>query len=214
MKATKAIKRAGLLLLALCMLSTVLLNLASCARAPRVEEVYDRVVELLDGAYELNTVFYGEGLPVWATDSDFAEFTHLYFDFPYTGDYERVKPQAIFGSVDEIKIAAARVYSMEYLEGVLFPAAFDGLAVGTAVASSRYLEEGGYFYQSTDDSFDLRGVPIYDYSTMRVVPVGKRDVCLVELDYYLDIYPNTRQVASIRLTLEEDGSWYLSSFSG
>ena len=210
----KILKRIFMLLLTLCMLSTVLFTFSACARAPRLEEIYDRVVELIDASYEVNTVFYGDGLPVWKTDSDFAEFSHLYFDFPYVGDYEQVKHQANFSKIDEIKIAAARVYSLDYLESALFPAAFDGLAIEGSVASSRYLEEKGILYQSTTQSFDIKGVPIYDYSTMKVVPIGKKGSCLVEIEYFLDISPDVRAVASLRLSLEEDGQWYLASFTG
>jgi len=214
MKAKKTLKQIFLLLLTLCMLSTVLFTFSACANAPHVEEIYDRVVELIDASYAVNTVFYGDGLPVWKTDSEFAEFSHLYFDFPYKGDYEQVKHQALYSSIDEIKIAAAGVYSCDYLETVLFPAAFDGLAVGDRVEGARYLEEKGILYQSTADSFDIKGIPIYDYSTMKVVPVGKKGICVVEIEYFLDISPDLRQVASLRLSLEEDGQWYLASFTG
>lgn len=208
------LKKVISILLVLCTIAALLLTLASCASAPRVEEIYDRVVELIDASYEINTVFYGDGLPVWKTDSEFAEFSHLYFDFPYKGDYEQVKHQAIYSSIEDIKRAAACVYSLDYLETVLFPAAFDGLAVGDSVAGSRYLEEKGILYQSTTNSFAIEGIPIYDYSTMKVSPVGKRGICIVEMEYFLDISPNLRQTASIRLSLEEDGQWYLASFTG
>jgi hypothetical protein len=200
--------------LALLLLAALPISLASCARAPRVEEIYDRVVELIDASYEVNTVFYGDGLPVWKTDSEFAEFTHLYFDFPYKGDYEQVKHQASFSSIEDIKRAAAQVYSRDYLENVLFPAAFDGLAVGDLVEGARYLEEKGILYQSTHDSFDIKGVPIYDYSTMKVSPVGKRGTCIVEMEYFLDVSPDVRATAALRLSLDEDGQWYLASFTG
>ena len=178
------------------------------------EEIYDRVVELIDASYEINTVFYGDGLPVWKTDSEFAEFSHLYFDFPYKGDYEQVKHQSIFSSIEDIKSAASAVYSLDYLETVLFPAAFDGLAVGDSVEAARYLEEKDILYQSTTNSFAIQGIPIYDYSTMKVSPVGKRGSCVVEIEYFLDVSPDLRQTASIRLSLEEDGQWYLASFTG
>ena len=203
-----------LMILTLCMLSTVLVTFSACATPPRVDEIYDRVVELIEASYELNTVFYGDGLPVWKTDSAFAEFSHLYFDFPYKGDYELVKPQANFQSVDEIKIAAAKVYSQKYLETALFPAAFDGLASDTAVTGARYLEENGSLYQSTSNAFAIEGIPIYDYSTMKVVTIGKRDACFVEIEYVLDITPEQTQTASIRIVQQDDGLWYLDSFTG
>ncbi len=203
-----------MLILVFCMLSTVLVTFSACAAPPSVDQIYDRVVELIEGSYELNTVFYGEGLPVWKTDSAYAEFSHLYFDFPYKGDYELVKPQANFQSVEEIKIAAAKIYSEKYLETALFPAAFDGLATDTAVTGARYLEEKDALYQSTSNAFAIEGIPIYNYATMKVVAIGKKDACFVEIEYVLDIKPEQTQTASIRIVRQDDGLWYLDSFTG
>ena len=203
-----------LMILTLCMLSTGLVTFSACATPPRVGEVYDRVVELIEASYELNTVFYGDGLPVWKTDSAYAEFSHLYYDFPYVGDYELVKPQAKFQSVNEIQIAAAKIYSEKYLETALLPAAFDGLASDTAVTGARYLEEKGALYLSTTNAFAIEGIPIYDYSTMKIVAIGKRDACFVEIDYVLDIQPDVTYTASIRIVRQDDGLWYLDSFTG
>ena len=110
------------------------------ATVPKTDEVYDRVVELIEASYELNTVFYGAGLPVYKTDSAYADFSHLYFDFQYLGDYEIVTEYAKFLSEEEIKTAAEKVYSKSYLES-LYASIFDGVLVNETGSTlfARYL---------------------------------------------------------------------------
>ena len=207
--------------LAVCLLVGVCIGFFTCSlyRAPKVEEIYDRVVELVEASYELNTVFYGAGLPVYKTDSLYAEFSHLYFDFPYRGQYEMVSQFSTFAAIDEIKLAAQRVYSAAYLEKVLYPAAFDGYAMGdgvggTAFAVSRYLEENDWIYQSTEDNHYLMGMRVYDYSTMKVVKPSRSNACYVEMLTWLDDAPDIVSTVRLRLVLQDDGEWYLDSFTG
>ena len=124
----------------------IMVCFTSCSRAPAVEEIYDRVVELVEASYDLNTVFYGAGLPVYKTDSEYAEFTHMYYDFAHKGSYEYVMPRAQFLSEEQIRTAAEKVYSKDYLENVIYPASFVGYAIDdgmgdAAYAYSRYMQE-------------------------------------------------------------------------
>lgn len=207
--------------LAVCLLAGICIGLFTCSsrRAPKLEEIYDRVVELVEASYELNTVFYGAGIPVYPTDSMYAEFSHLYFDFPYRGEYEMASQYTSFRAIDEIKLAAQRVYSTAYLEQVLYPAAFDGYAIGdgvggTAIAKPRYLEEDGWLYRSTEENYSLTGLRVYDYSTMKVVRPSRSDACYVEMLSWLDDAPDTVTTVRLRLVLQDDGLWYLDSFTG
>ena len=74
-----------------CLLIAITLGVlwAALWRAPHVDDIYDRVVELIESSYEINTVFLGAGLPVYPNDSKYAELNHLYFDNQYD-DYEIV----------------------------------------------------------------------------------------------------------------------------
>ena len=193
---------------------------AYLSTVPKTDELYDRVVELIEASYELNTVFYGAGLPVHKTDSAYADFSHLYFDFQYLGDYEIVTEYAKFLSEDEIKSAAEKVYSKDYLENVLYNSAFVGYAVedgtgGAAYAASRYLEDSEWIYQSVEQNNYLTGgMRIYDYSSMRVVAPSTREACYIEIDSYLPDQPDNVMRDRLRLVKQEDGLWYLDSFTG
>ena len=122
-------KRVLSCILIISLLCSMTLSFSSCARAPKVDDIYDRVVELIEGANELNTVFYGAGLPVYETNSTYAQLSHMYHGFDYTGEYEMVTPYAKFASVSQIEQAAEKIYSEDYLKNIVYPAMFTGYAV-------------------------------------------------------------------------------------
>ena len=191
---------------------------AYLSTVPKTDELYDRVVELIEASYELNTVFYGAGLPVHKTDSAYADFSHLYFDFQYLGDYEIVTEYAKFLSEDEIKSAAEKVYSKDYLNDVLYKTAFDGYAIedgagGAVVGVSRYYENEGYFWQAKNHKVFYTAMRIYDYSTMQVHALGRGDACVVTMDSWLEDTPEKVENVEIPLVLQ-DGKWFLDNFTG
>ena len=189
-------------------------------RAPHVDDIYDRVVELVEASQELNVVFYGAGLPVYAIDSHYADVNHLYFDSEYGDSYEIVTNYTKFTSEQDIRDAAEKVFSKAYLESVLYPAAFVGHAIddGTgsaAYATPRYLDENGRLYQSTESqNYLTQGVRVYDFSTMKIVAPSNANVCYVTIDSYLSSAPDQILKDRIRLVLQDDGQWYLDSFTG
>lgn len=191
----------------------------SCAgRAPTTAEIYDRVVELVEGANEINTVFYGAGLPVHKTDSEYAEIMHIYYDFSQKGTYEMVTDKAIFLTSIEIKAAAEKVYSKDYLEDVIYPALFTGYAISDAsgrpyFSNARYLEDKSWIYQYTGEKVTEATRWIYDYSTMKVVKPSSGTLCFVELQCYPVGSPEQAHVRKLSLVLQ-DGEWYLDSFTG
>ena len=188
-------------------------------RAPRVEDIYDRVVELVEASYEINTVFLGAGLPVYPADSPYAELNHLYFDTQYD-DYEIVTNYTKFVAEQDIRDAAEQVYSKAYLEDVLYNNAFVGYAIddGTGTptyAAARYLDENGRLYQSKNGTNYLKnGMRVYDFSTMKVVAPSNSKVCYISIESYLPSAPNRVLRDNLRLVLQEDGQWYLDSFTG
>ncbi len=185
--------------------------------APKLETVYDRIVELVEESQEVNTVFYGAGLPVHDIEGDYAEFTHLYFNFPYNGSHEIVTNQSKFISTMAIQEKAEQVYSKDFLENVLYPFAFTGYAVDNAggnVSVSRYFEDEDWIYQSTDEGKNLlSGTRIYDYSTMKISYPGNSKAFYVTMDSWLESDPDNVETVRLRIVLQ-DGEWYLDSFSG
>ena len=204
-----------------CLLIAITLGVlwAALWRAPHVDDIYDRVVELIESSYEINTVFLGAGLPVYPNDSTYAEINHLYFDNQYD-DYEIVTNYTKFVSEQDIRDAAEQVYSTDYLEKVLYNNAFVGYAIddgtGNATyAAARYIDENGRLYQSVNGTnYITRGMRVYDYSTMKVVAPSNAKVCYVSIDSYLPANPDNILQDKLRLVLQDDGQWYLDSFTG
>ena len=200
-------KRILTLLLSLCLLVCgVLGGFTGCARAPKVEDIYDRVVTLVEDSYQLNALFYGCGLPVWNGDSEYAEFMHLYYGLNAADNYELVTERAKFYSVTQIKEAAEKVYSRDYLQDVLYKTAFDGYAIedgagGSVIGVSRYYEDQGYFWQSKDHKVFYTAIRIYDYSTMKVHSLGRADACVVTMDSWLEDTPEKIENVEIPLVL-------------
>lgn len=200
-------------------------TMTGCAAAPQVEEIYDRVVTLIEASYEVNTVFYGPGLPVYRVDSEYAELNHVYYGFDQAGYYEYVTPQSKFHSEAQIKAAAERVYSSQFLNDVLYKTAFDGYAIengagGTAYGLARYQTFSENFCQSVSEDADgndrntlYTAMRIYDYSTMEVVSLGRSDACKVSMVSWLEDTPEQTERLEISLVLQ-DGQWFLDSFTG
>ena len=69
-------------LLCLCMLVP---SVTSCAKAPEFSEISDRFRELVDASHEINTIFFGAGLPTYERVTDPRETTEV-FEKEETGE--------------------------------------------------------------------------------------------------------------------------------
>ena len=187
------------------------------ASAPKIEDIYDRMVYLLETSQEVNSLIYGCGLPVWEDDSEYVEFMHVYYGLEPAEHYEIVMPNAKYLTIDQMKEAIEEIYSTEYLNDVIYTAIFDGFAIedgagGSVVGVARYYEEGNYLWQSKEFRVPpYEGKRIYDYSTMQVRSLGKTDRCTITVDSWLEDTPNQIETVKILIKLQ-DGKWYLDNF--
>ena len=184
--------------------------------APKVEDVYDRMVYLIEASQEVNAIIYGCGVPVWEDDSEYVEFMHVYYGLDPARDYEIVMPNAKYLSVQQMKEAIEEIYTKEYLDEVIYRSIFDGYAIengagGAVVGVARYYEEGAYLWQSKDFKTYYTGMRVYDYSTMQVRSLGKTDRCVITVDSWLEDTPDQIETVEI-LIARQDGEWYLDNF--
>ena len=205
---------AGALAVVVLVVSCVLLF--QCNAAPRIDDIYDRMVYLLESSQEVNSLIYGCGLPVWEDDSEYVEFMHVYFGLDPARDYEIVMPNAEYYSVKQMKEKIEKIYSKGYLDDVIYRSIFDGFAIengvgGSVVGVARYYEEGNYLWQSKDFKTFYTGMRVYDYSTMQVRSLGKTDRCVVTIDSWLEDSPEEIENVEILIALQ-DGQWYLDNF--
>ncbi|MBQ7336510.1 MAG: hypothetical protein IJW92_08575 [Clostridia bacterium] len=211
-------KKTIVFLLAILLAVASCFSFVGCAAAPAVEDIYDRVVELIEASYEVNTVLYGPGLPVYQTDSEYANIKYMYYDFDEKGYYEYVTEYSKFASADQILAAAAKVYSAQYIDEVLSVALFTGYTSddgqgGSIYGMARYLEDETWIYQSTEDNILYTAMRIYDYSTMQVISLGSSEACKVSMVSWLEDSPQETEVIELRLVLQ-NGEWYFDSFTG
>ena len=213
----------------LCMLlSLILMTLlvscsgcSSCSSPPALEEIYDRVVHLIEESKEINTVIYGEGLPVYEIDSDYAKYTLLYGDEDDSTamiSYEYVSEYAKFQSDTEIRAAAERIYTDGCLKAI-YTHLFDGSSIsdsqnGIVVEKAKYSVGETQFGQSRSSESLLRGTRIYDYSTMQIIQPSTAVLVRITVDTWLEDSPDQIVQKQLVLSLESDGQWYLDSFAG
>lgn len=204
-----------LLVAALAIGSCVLLT--GCS-APKVEDIYDRVVYLIEESYEINTMLYGDGLPVIGRDSEYAQTKHVYTELDQNHAHEEYEMidlnHAKLKTVEEIKARARKIYSTGYLEAK-FEYCFTGYAVNNGsgqmiVERGRYLEDSVGFFLLAEPSPFRCEMRIYDYSTMKVESLGRKDACAVTMESWLESTPDKIETVEIYLVLQ-DGQWMLDS---
>ncbi|MBQ8357956.1 MAG: hypothetical protein IJX39_09155 [Clostridia bacterium] len=162
------------------------------------------------------------------TDSEKGYYYYALTDFDindvfiYTEEdelyYDYVRLDCGYLSVSEIKEAAAKVYSSDYLNAV-YESIFTGITVSDAdngTLHPRYMD-----YESTTDgssalvkynqgkSYDLTEW-VYDFSTMRMVDESNATFVTVEVERYPAGNEGAREVSTQYFALE-NGQWYLDS---
>ena len=204
------------LILALVLVLLLPVSLASCAsKAPALEEVRDRFEAIIEASYEINDIFFGEGLPTHDRDGDFAKENNIYYGFFGYDAYEFVTEDSPYFYIDDIKYAAARVYSADYLEEIS-TMAFIGYADENtgAVSTARYLEAEGILWRYSfgeEDPFNiLPGKRRYLMDTMEMVRPSNGRSVNIKIDSYLLGKEDEILSVTLRFVLE-DGEWYLDT---
>ena len=144
---------------------SMLISLCSCNKMPELDDdLRDRFINLIEDSKELNTIFFGAGLPVYYRDNEYSERLGVYYNDEILG-YYRVNESSSYITIDAIKEAAEKVYSKDYLSA-LYETAFDGVMTGNDSAYLRFYDDGEWLYQNIlANDFELCE-RIYDYSTM------------------------------------------------
>lgn len=194
---------------------------SACSKAPELETVYDRVVELIEASKEVNTLLYGAGLPVYGVDSTYANQMQIYGDADADKSgiaYEKVTEYAKFYSATQIKELAEKVYSPECLVP-FYSICFDGLAFTDSKNSfitekARFDTESENFGQSIDLVNGLTGMRIYDYSSMRIVEPSNAQQFIITVNTWMEDTPNRIEEVRLSFVLGADGQWYLNTFTG
>ena len=149
------------------------------------------------------------------------EYTEKKYDFYYTDkdptDYDYVSEDSQYLSIEQIKIAAEEVYSLDYLQTSVYEALFTGAVASesTQGLSSRYVEYssdmlGTVLMQSNKYEPLVTETRIFDFSTATMVKPSSKALVNIEVETYLPSSPDVRTTVRVTMVLV-DGVWYLDS---
>ena len=190
------------------LLAAFVIALASCgSKAPELDEIKDELTALIDASAEINEIFFGEGVPVYARSGTDEETVMYDGMIESLDDYEMVRSDAKYLSIDEIKMAAEKVYSDDYLESI-YDMAFVGYADETVgVCAARYYEWDGWMYKSMSFEPVVTGTRTYDCDTMKIVKPSRADYVNFTVNSEKD---GEKLTVTLSAILTDDG-WRLDS---
>lgn len=168
--------------------------LTSCGSGPALDDVRDRVCEAVEDSAALNTVLYGEGLPV--NKESYTGYDYYYVDVEKS-DYD---------SIDELKAAIAEIYTSDYCRA-LEESMFVGISDSIGSVLPRFREEDGVFMQDKFVSSILPGEREFDFGGMTMEKSAKNSFT-VRIPATLDGKKDADAVLTFRL---EDNVWKLDS---
>ena len=171
-----------------------LLVLSSCGADIEDEAAFlDEVAGLIESSYEINEIYFGEGLPM-QTDGKTADEILAEADSEEGAAviYLPVTEDSPYKSEDGITEAAAKVYSESYC-AFLNQLAFEGISSdGKLVSYARYVTDFTYGLtvnvKSVSEAMELDRT--YDTSTLELVRsrngfwIGTSDYAVVSVDAY------------------------------
>ncbi len=136
-------------------------------------------------------------------------------------NYDYVSLESEYISIEEMKAAAEKVYSAEYLKSI-YESMFTGVAADEegklSGLSARYIEymdansigSKSVLMESNEYEPLIKEKRIYDFSTAKVVKPGSKELVNIEVDTHLESTPEV--IESVRITMVlVDGVWYLDS---
>ena len=206
-------KRIGRVFLILLILVTVIMSSccdASREPAPAIDEVYDRLVQVIEASHEVNVLLFGAGLPVYPRGDAEDLLVHRYYGVTDNGQ-QFVTPYAKYTSIAEMQTAIAAVYSTEYRES-LYESLFTGYAADemSVVMPARFSEDDKFLYMSRYVSPLVEGVRVYDYASMQIVEYSHASRLRVAIKSYTEDRPEEWKTVYLSFVYE-NGDWYLDS---
>ncbi len=207
----KLLRVAGTVLLSVLAL-LLMLGGTACGRKgppPELEDVYDRIVEVVETSQEVNVLLFGAGLPVYERGDAEDALVHRYYGVPDNGR-EYVTPYAKFLTVEAMEAAVTQVYGSEYRTS-LMQSLFTGYADSdvSLLMPARYYQDSNYLYQNDRVKPLVSGLRLYDYAGMKIEEGSYATYLRVSIPSYSE-----DQGEWERVTLSfvyENSNWYLDS---
>lgn len=192
----------------------LVLSYSSCAsnenkNPPKLSEVNDTFIRIIEESKEFNMIFFGEGLPTYKRDSDLSNVKHIYLQGGIYG-FEYFMDNTEYYSIETIKEKANRVFGSNYLDGIC-ESAFEGIYMNDSNVYLKYYEDSNWIYMNSEESpICITEERIYDYSSMKIVTPSSSNFVTVNIRSYIISKPNEWQEFDISFVYE-NGMWYLDS---
>ncbi len=181
----------------------VLALLTSCGVKYEESEITSAAAELIEASYEINTIYFGSGLPGVKSDDEILKHYEIAEDSPYRTE-------------QEIKTATLAVYTEDYCE-YLFEKAFSGFSVSLGdedsvdseeIIDARYVEYAGRLVILPIDEDEIMKLDrTYDTANIKVVKQKNGRVTL-SVPSFVDGVPDE----DITLTvIKTDNGWRFDS---
>ena len=178
--------------LALCLLTV--LPLASCGTTLTDEEALSLLKERIEASYELNDVYFGEGLRTDPYEENDSVVQYVYVAIDEKYQY-----------IEDIKAATEAVFSANMC-GRLYEKAFTGFDDGQVIVYARYIEEGGVL--TADVKYKgIKTERDFLFDTAKILKNTKNYV-VFEIER-----ANHDKLVRIEMTLSPDGRWLLNSYT-
>ena len=196
----KSIKRAAALAAAV----IILASLFSCGATYDEGEIKAAAAELIEASYDINVIYFGEGLPTAETPDDYV-MKHL-----------EIAEDSPYHTEEEIKEATLAVYSEDY-STFLFEKAFSGFSVdlgdedsvdSAEIIDARYVEYGGRLVVLPIDEEDVMKLDrTYDTDKIEVIKQRNGNVT-IRVPSYVD----GKAAGDVTLTVvKTDAGWRLDT---
>ena len=199
----------------LILLVVIIVLMASCCDAsrdpaPEINEVYDRLVQVIEASHEVNVLLFGAGLPVYTRGDAEDELVHRYYGMA-DESREFVTPYAKYNSIADMQAAIAAVYSTEYRES-LYESLFTGYAADemSVMMPARFSEDEKFLYMSRYVDPLVKGVRVYDYASIEIVEYSHASRLRVSIMSYTEDHPDVWKKVYLSFVFE-NGDWYLDS---
>ena len=207
MKSNKKITRN---LIIVHLFAALLLTVCSCSsEPPALDEVKDEYAALIEASYEINGIVFGDDVETYDRKDEEVIKNGVYYDVPEGFyNYEFLTENNKYRTEDEIRDAALKVYSEDYILSVL-DSCFEGFMDdnGETAVQPKYLNYTGRLMLNTEYEVYVVGDRRYDFDTMEITKPSSAKIVNVTLDA-LDGDERT----STRLTFVlQDGEWRLDS---
>ncbi len=199
-------KRILCMVLATVLCVSTLFSLTSCSALPELDTVKDRFIYLIEESKQLNTIFFGVGLPVYDREGALSLRRGIYYEDELPS-YNTLTNFAPYYNIDGIKQKAESVFSAEYLE-LIYEGAFKGV-LSAGHNYLRFYEFEGKLYQSQSATNFNLSERIYDYSTMQIVKPSNNEYINITVQSYTVDDPRPRTV-SLSFIFQR-GDWYLDT---